>query len=65
MARVRHMDNKFPSALGIPAVLFWILGVVLASIKGGTAMSLCVAVVFPPWAWYLSVEYLSKHLGLL
>ena len=51
--------------LGIPAILGWLYGIALASAKAGTAISVCVAVVLPPYAWYLVVEHVAKLFGLL
>lgn len=43
------------------AVLAWISGIVVA--KGGWATFF--AVVFPPWAWYLLIQFAFRGFGWL
>lgn len=44
--------------LGVPALILWILGIIISVIKIGTTIALIVAVVFPPYAWFLVAEQL-------
>lgn len=48
-----------PNTLGgFLSMLLWIAGIVLASGFWSTFF----AIFFPPWGWYLSVEFLIRHL---
>lgn len=59
------MKDLVEVVVGVPAILAWLYGIALASAKAGTALSVCVAVVLPPYAWYLVVEHFAKLFGML
>ena len=45
-------------------VVPWLAGIALASIKTGSAIAVCLAVVFPPYAWYQVVfHFVERYLA--
>lgn len=48
---------KEPSALLV--MLWWVCGIAVAQGFASTAL----AIIFPPWAWYVFVEFALHHFG--
>lgn len=46
---------------GVVLMLTWLIGIVVAD----GAWSTAIAVLFPWWAWYLAVEMLLLHFGMI
>jgi hypothetical protein len=49
------------SAFGFIGTIFWVAGIVLAQGFWSTFFAIFV----PLWAWYISVQHLMVHFGLL
>ena len=56
---MKHTVDIVDIIVGIPIVIFWLAGIVLAKGFWLTSLAICV----PPYAWYLVVERGMKVLG--
>ena len=42
-------------------LIMWVFGIILAN----GVLSTVIAFFIPFWAWYLAIEHLARHFGLL
>lgn len=46
----------------LPMLFFWGMGVVVAMLKTGSAISLSASIVVPPYAWLLAYQHLTDKI---